>query len=367
MKLAFVNLSGVSFDVETPGREPLGGTESAVAYLTRELAKRGHDVALVSSLSPHLAQDRETTLSGVRHAPSALADADYFEAQDFDAVIAVSAPHAAPLLREFAPNARHVAWLHAMPNEEPMKSLLAMAPQIDCAVFVSNFHRAVCRFPGRTHVIGNGIAPAFETLFGSTEEMAATKENRGVYTSVPFRGLDVLAIAAAQVRRRTHFDIYSAMLTYRLGEEGFTELYAKLKNSPNCTYHGAIGQNALAQAMRRAAFLTFPSTFEETFCISAAEAIAAGLKVITTDLGALKETTLGYADLIPIAPTMAKADFASIFASRIDEAAAQFAASPKAWAEERFAQSRDVITHYNWRVRAAEWEAFLGKPCSAQG
>lgn len=366
MKLVFVNLSGLAFDVDTPGREPLGGTESAVAYLTRALAQRGHDIVLIANLSADMVQNQESQKSGVRHMPLDAVDADYFVANDFEAVIAVSAPHSAPLLRQFAPNACHLAWLHAMPDVEPMKQLLAMAPQIDCAVFVSDFHRAACGFPGRTHVIGNGIAPAFETLFGSAQALAATKENRAVYTSMPYRGLEILALAAPHVRGGTHFDIYSAMHTYRLGEEGFRELYARLQDSPNCTYHGAISQTSLAEAIKPAAFLAYPSTFEETFCISAAEAIAAGLRVIATDLGALKETTLGHADLVPFTPGMLKADLALIFAARIDEAVAQFAASREAWAEERFAQSQTMIARCSWRTRAAEWEVFLAQMIAAR-
>lgn len=44
MKIAFVDLSGIDFNPLTPETQPLGGMQSGVCYLARELQKRGHDV-----------------------------------------------------------------------------------------------------------------------------------------------------------------------------------------------------------------------------------------------------------------------------------------------------------------------------------
>ena len=43
---------------------------------------------------------------------------------------------------------------------------------------------------------------------------------------------------------------------------------------------------------------SYPSIWIETSCISAIEAMAAGCEVVTTDLGALKETCLPFAKFV---------------------------------------------------------------------
>lgn len=46
MRLTFVDPCRWDYDVDTPFERPLGGSQSALAYLTAALAGRGHDVVL---------------------------------------------------------------------------------------------------------------------------------------------------------------------------------------------------------------------------------------------------------------------------------------------------------------------------------
>src|SRR3972149_266937 len=61
IKIGFVNFAPLSYDVLTPYKEPLGGTESAMCYLTVELAKLGHKVVLFGRYSKNF------SLKGVVH------------------------------------------------------------------------------------------------------------------------------------------------------------------------------------------------------------------------------------------------------------------------------------------------------------
>ena len=351
MKLLLVNGSRLRFTVETPACEPLGGTESACAYLAQALAHRHHDVSLMARL-PEATPD---VVAGVRHLPLGLSqDKGLFAREDFEAVITLSAPQAARHMKLVAPHALHVAWLHLPPNAAVRELIAKHAAFMDWAVFVSESQRAAAGFVGRSGVIGNGIAPSFENLFASAEALRGTKENRAAYTSVPDRGLDVLAQVIAETRLETDFDIYSGMALYHQPEDSFAWLYAKLKALPHCHFRRPLGQQALAHALKPAAVLAFPCTVGETYGIVVQEAIAAGLKVITTDLGNLKRTGLGFADLVPPGEGLA-----ARFTAQLEETIDAFLADPHAWAQERYAQMQVVNRDCSWAVRAKEWEDFL--------
>src|SRR6185503_19905705 len=115
-----------------------------------------------------------------------------------------------------------------------------------------------------------------------------------------------------------------------------------------------LAQPELAQRLKRNAFLFYPCTYAETYCIAAMEAIAAGLKVVSTQLGALPETTLGFADLLPLPPGTDLMGLARLFVTPMSAAEADFRTRPDAWAEERFVQSREVSPLCNWWARAKE-------------
>ena len=356
MKLAFFVSTPVRFTVVTPEQAPLGGTESCAAYLSRHMAARGHDVTLLAALPPGTPE----RLKDVRHVPVEEATFGFFGAEDFDAVIALTMPGDAQTLKQAAPNAFHVAWLHLGPWEPALASLPQMTPFIDCAVFVSEWHRGVTRFTGPTQVIGNAIAPSFENMFASAEELLAAKQNRAVYASAPERGLEILAGAFANAQVDTELDIWSGRSLY---QEPDAPLPAALAALPRTHVHAPVSQAALATALRRAAFLTYPAIVPETWCIVAQEAMAAGLKVIATDIAALPESTMGFADLLPL-EGISRATLPNLFAARIEASVSDFLARPEIWADERFVQSQDINRRCNWAARAKEWEDFLAPAVS---
>jgi glycosyltransferase involved in cell wall biosynthesis len=363
MKLLFASFSPFAMDAGLPEREPLGGSESCIAYLARQLAQNGHAVTLAARLPPGTPEH----VLAVRHVSlDRLNDPAFLAGADFDATIALSAPAVAANFKRFAPGAFHVSWLHLTPDQSAMAPLAAMTPHIDCAVFVSRIQRAMVRYGGASAVIGNGIAPAFENMFASAEDLRAAKRNRAAYTSMPYRGLHHLVDVIRQMRGATEFEVYSAMQTYRMPDADFTGLYTQVKSAPRTRYHGAVAQPLLAGALKPAAFLAYPCAFFETYCIAALEAIAAGLKVVSTDLGALRETTLGFADLLPVAADMEDAEIVSRYTALLEKNVAEFLAQPDGWAAQRFAQSQAVGRLCSWRARAKEWENLLGAGIAAK-
>jgi glycosyltransferase involved in cell wall biosynthesis len=359
MRILFFNPSTMAFNVATPEQEPLGGMASCICYLARALAVRGHDVTLVSMLP----DGTPPVLMGVRHLPikPVLPDAaGFFRSSDYDVVIAVNYPDIASYVKNGAPRTFNVAWLHIYPDQPALAPLNTSQAWLDAAVCVSNSLRDAFHLSIPTVAIDNAIAPFFENMFSSAEELLAAKINRAVYASMPFRGLDLLVEVMGQVKGKVELDIYSSMRAYQAQEKSFTALYDIAQRNPRIRYHGGVGQRALAAALRAAAYLTYPSTYIESYCIVAQEAMAAGLKVISNDLGALPETTMGFADLLPVqGGTIARADHVAGIAALLEKNEAAFLHDPRSWAEARFAQAQAVNQQSTWSHRAAQWEAFL--------
>jgi glycosyltransferase involved in cell wall biosynthesis len=128
---------------------------------------------------------------------------------------------------------------------------------------------------------------------------------------------------------------------------------------PGVDYRGPVSQSELALELRSAAALAYPSTYPETSCIAALEAMAMGALVITTRLGALQETLAGYGVLVDpddnadaLAARFAPAVISSLNSQRLLPAAA---------AARRSAQIAYVRQNYLWSQRALEWESWLGE------
>ena len=99
----------------------------------------------------------------------------------------------------------------------------------------------------------------------------------------------------------------------------------------------------------------YPSTFEETSCISLLECMAGGLYCITTNLGALFETGAEFPVYIPYST-----DYKSLskkFAHVID-AAADTLDSPNIQSHLKF-QIDYTNKFYNWDKQGKAWTNFL--------
>lgn len=81
------------------------------------------------------------------------------------------------------------------------------------------------------------------------------------------------------------------MSLYGSSFDPYIELYEELKLLPNVEYSHAVDQEILISEYQQSAFFIHPNIWEETFCVSVAEAMKCGCYPIVTDIGALPETT----------------------------------------------------------------------------
>ncbi len=367
--LLFCDLAGWDYDVDTPYKRPLGGSQSALCYLTEALAQRGHQVRLLTATtSPRVARGVECISTA--NVPRDLAGAKH------QAMFVLNGPAEAslqlrPLLSRETPL---LLWTQHAVNQPAMEPL--DQPEVrqawDGIVCVSEWHRQTMlqRFPlrpDRVWVQRNAVGPAFARLFGSPEEIVEAKQG-GLdlaYTSTPFRGLDVLLTLYPLVHEAlpsTSLQVFSSMQVYQKAapDDPYGRLYELCRTTPGVDYRGSVPQPELAAALRGAAVLAYPNTFAETSCIAVMEAIAAGLVVVTSELGALPETCGGYAVLVPPVSQLGAQEYARQYLNALLEVLRAWEANPDQAARARWQQIDWIQRTCTWAVRAAEWEQMLG-------
>ena len=125
------------------------------------------------------------------------------------------------------------------------------------------------------------------------------------YISTPWRGLDVLLHAWELTNTQDcELHVFSSTKIYGKdfavnNENQYQELYDKCEALEGVVYRGSVPNEELRNELPTFDILAYPNTFEETSCISVIEALSAGLRVVCPNLGALPETTEGWARMYP--------------------------------------------------------------------
>lgn len=363
MRIAFIDpADSFDYNPSTPLQKPLGGTQSAVSYLTAGLARLGHGVALVNRLS------RTGIYEGVDCPGWAVGfTPGYLES--FDALVGINAMMGADL-RAMGIRAPLVFWAHHAADEPAVAKLSDKNERAawDRVALVSDWQKgeylkSFAIDPERAVVLRNAISPAVEA---ARRDLAPFYRRAApptlIYTSTPFRGLDVLLLAFPAIRRQIagcRLEVYSGMGIYGVPSErdGYRVLYDVCRALEGVEYKGVVGQTALAAALARADILAYPNTFPETACIGVMEAMAAGCLILTSKLAALPETTAGFGFLLP---THARpAVHASDFARMVGDVCRNALENPGNFDRLIEAQSHYARTEYSWAARAKEWERVL--------
>lgn len=176
--------------------------------------------------------------------------------------------------------------------------------QIDHFVFVSHWqsemYRKIFNIPGyKTHVIKNA------SIGVDIKKPTNPKKIKICYTSTPWRGLDILLRSweILNPKNNCELHVFSSCKIYgkdfSKNDEHYIDLYNKCNELPNVIYRGSVPNDELRGELSHFDILAYPNTFEETSCISVIEALSTGLRVITSNIGALPETTEGWARVYP--------------------------------------------------------------------
>ncbi|HEY2891528.1 MAG TPA: glycosyltransferase family 4 protein [Dongiaceae bacterium] len=363
MRIVFIDPTTHDYNVETPFHTPFGGSQSSLCYLAIELAALGHEVSSVTE-TRDVGRFRGVECVGKRPG----LEKGFLDR--FDVIVMLNCALGIETRRVLRHDIRLVLWTQHADNQPAIATLSDAAERDSWSAFafISSWQAETYRrrfgVPAeRSVILRNAMAPAFAALPERPARDPAAPP-LFAYTSTPFRGLDVLLDAWPAIRQglpQARLRVFSSMAVYQKGGDAdeYAALYERCRSLAGIDYVGSLAQPALAAALQASDALTYPSTFAETSCISAIEAIAAGCLVLTTDLGALKETTAGFARLLRLPPS--RGDLAGLYAAMVVAEWQQAAASP-AVQRARIAAQRDFMQrNATWSVRAPEWVAFLNR------
>jgi glycosyltransferase involved in cell wall biosynthesis len=290
MKIALFD-SGWDYTLDTPYNKPLGGTQSAICYFLEEMKLNKHDVYLFNKIP------NETEVRGVKHIP-ACTYLNYINNNklSFDLIIVSCLPHDLFQIKNTLNNIStlYCLWTGHDVDQVASKILkdIKAKDMIDLFIFVSDWQRQryVQTYEleyNKTMIMRNGIGKPFEKYL----DLPINKiKNSMTYCSIPWRGLDLLAPIYKNIKEKYNdasLHIYSGMNIYQQDNTNNLEIF---NNMPSVKCNYGVSQTELADQLYNIEFLTYPNIFQETSCISILQAMATGCLVITSNLGALKET-----------------------------------------------------------------------------
>ena len=280
----------------------------------------------------------------------------------YDSVqITTSIPEKEPL----DPVKSNILWLknsYDQPNLAPWFQNKENHSKYDWYVFNSHWsfekYRYFFKIPeDKCTVIKNAID--YDELQLKTDFTPKTKIKM-CYISTPWRGLEV-ALAAMDAIKDPDItlDVYSSTKIYgklfeQNNDDQYKPLYEKAKSLPNVNYMGYCDHKTLMTKLKDYDVNCFPSIWEETFCISAMESLAAGQILITTDLGAIPETCCEFPIYIPYTQNKPKLSIQlAECILRTKDILKQDLSNGLKFQQEYYKR------FYDWKYIAGHWENFL--------
>lgn len=361
----------IDYTADSPWHRPLGGTQSAVCYLAIALAELGHEVAVINYSST------PGRYRGVYFPEPAIGRSTSFVGRQ-DAVIATGLVGAA--LRGVFPRGPGspslICWLQHAPNQPSVESFRSReeCEAWDGFAFVSlwqakGYKAAFAIDPRRVRIMRNAIAPFFAERPWAWRPIPDDAPTL-VYTSAPFRGLDLLLDAFPLMRGKMpalRLRLFSSMKVYGQSDERFLPLYERARSMPGVEWLGSVDQPRLAREMAGADMLAYPSTFAETACIAVMEAMASGCLVATTELGALPETLGGFGEMMPKVDDTNRAGAAEAYAELVLRTLDRAMADPARHAARMSKQVRFARETYSWPRIAKQWAEWIAASSGGPG
>lgn len=327
--IAFIDVAGIPYDGTTLSKRGLGGSETAVMQMAKELGKIGFDVTVYNN---PLGDD---TSPGIYDnvVYKSVWEREEVE-QDYD--IVVSSRTVYPFLRpgqqveeqkstdpwffsdyytNITKNAKWKAiwWHDTFSHGEVEIEDLLVSGQIDEMFVLSDWHMTYvlnCEHRGfkrnyevlkrKTFITRNGMVPQPVEV-----DIAKKDRNLFVYNASVSKGMDSLLLDCwPRIKQQIH-DARLVIIGgyYTMGENReldaqqlrWHELYNTFNGKNGITFTGIITLKEIADILSKASFFLYPAIYPETFGISTLEAHYYNCVPITCRFGALEETAIDLA------------------------------------------------------------------------
>lgn len=337
-----IHAVGMPFNGETVQTKSLGGSESAAYYQARELARRGHRVTVFTSSQEQGEWDGVTYLwAGEPNQIASLGERFEFYARNTPHDVLIIQRHPLAFHQRFASKV-NIWQLHDL----ALFRTAAMANhgmwQVDAVTAVSQWHKKqICEVygfkPEFVQVVRNGVDPElytnnpveiidghWATHFTDRGLHVGRSAFKMLYQSRPERGLEHLVRPGGIMDQLSDTDAHLLVCTYDNKPPQMQAYYGQLeawgKALGNVTFLDPLSKPQLAALQKSCDLLVYPTEFEEVSCITAMEAMHAGLPMITSDVGSLPETcNLAGVRFIPLKDGKAdEQEFVSWIQARID-------------------------------------------------
>jgi UDP-glucose:(glucosyl)LPS alpha-1,2-glucosyltransferase len=182
-----------------------------------------------------------------------------------------------------------------------------------------------------------------------------------IFHPTPWRGLNVMLGAMQLIKNKNvTLDVYSSTEVYgtsfkKANDKIYQPLYKQAKKLPNVNYIGYKSNQQIVKNITQYQIFAYPNIWEETSCISAIEAMAAGLHMVTTNYGALYETCSEWPVYVQYSDNYKR--LAEAFAYAIDSLTSFL--HEEGCQNHLQSQANFYKKFYDWQGRKEDWTNFL--------
>ena len=322
ISIAIIDIIGLTYDGDTLNKRGLGGSESAVILISKELAKQGFDVTVFNNCIDKEA--KEGVYDNVKYVDHTRLDFP----NDFKFDVVISSRTVIPFLpshlynqfpelkpQRYSKIKKHAKlkamWMHdTFSRGDHLLEDMLLNKDFDEIFTLSDFQTSYvtnCDHGKKRmfEVLKNHIFITRNGIIRYKDEVDITKKDPHlyVYNASVTKGMIPLV---ERIWERVKQNIPQAKLKviggyYRFRENSAPDVqekkwrqlvadekYKKL----DVEFTGIIKQSEIAEIMAQASFMLYPASFPETFGISTLESLAYNTPLITNRFGALEETAI---------------------------------------------------------------------------